>query len=146
MHQRTPFYLGSPEEVDFLEKTLAAAPPEGEASKNEPSNTAKTGSASGKSAVSAKPSTRSSRVGAETLSTWMFRQEQAGHMDADLAVIINSIAVACKRISNLVATAPIRGLVGLADSTNESGDEQKKLDVISNDIFCDAMRSSAARR
>ena len=82
-------------------------------------------------------------MGAETLSTWMFRQEQAGHMDADLAVIINSIAVACKRISNLVATAPIRGLVGLADSTNESGDEQKKLDVISNDIFCDAMRSSA---
>ena len=143
VHQRTPFYLGSPEEVDFLEKTLAAAPPEGEASKNEPSNTAKTGSASGKSAVSAPPSTRSSRVGAETLSTWMFRQEQAGHMDADLAVIINSIAVACKRISNLVATAPIRGLVGLADSTNESGDEQKKLDVISNDIFCDAMRSSA---
>ena len=143
VHQRTPFYLGSPEEVDFLEKVLAAAPPEGDGAS---AATNKKSSAATKGAVSSnttKSASSSSRVGSETLSTWMFRQEQAGHMDADLAVIINSIAVACKRISNLVATAPIRGLVGLADSRNESGDEQKKLDVISNDIFCDAMRSSA---
>ena len=143
VHQRTPFYLGSPEEVDFLEKVLAAAPPD------DPSGAARAKASatpsSGESDASKRAATRaaSSRVGAETLSTWMFRQEQAGHMDADLAVIVNSISVACKRISNLVATAPIRGLVGLADSTNESGDEQKKLDVISNDIFCDAMRDTA---
>ena len=47
--------------------------------------------------------------------------------------------MACKKISNLVAVAPIQNLTGLAGSSNESGDEQKKLDVISNDIFCDAM-------
>ena len=140
---RAPFYLGSPEEVDFLEKTLAAPPEEGV--EKEPS-TAKCGKRFreelfGRFRVSAFDEVFARGRG--TLSTWMFRQEQAGHMDADLAVIINSIAVACKRISNLVATAPIRGLVGLADSTNESGDEQKKLDVISNDIFCDATRSSA---
>ena len=142
VHQRTPFYLGSPEEVDFLEKTLAAAPPDpprAEKAAANPEGSGKSAAFPSRTATQA----ASSRVGAETLSTWMFRQEQAGHMDADLAVIINSIAVACKRISNLVATAPIRGLVGLADSTNESGDEQKKLDVISNDIFCDAMRDTA---
>ena len=43
---------------------------------------------------------------------WLFKQEQRGQVDADLAVIINNIAVACKNISNLVATAPVRGLVG----------------------------------
>jgi fructose-1,6-bisphosphatase I len=74
---------------------------------------------------------------------WLFKQEQRGQVDADLAVIINNIAVACKNISNLVATAPVRGLVGLAESKNKSGDEQKKLDVISNDIFVAAMADTA---
>ena len=134
VHQRTPFYLGSPEEVDFVEKVLREAP--------EDTPDAKAVKSSSQSKSSPKRPA-SEKVGTETLSTWMFRQEQLGHMDADLAVIINSIAVACKRISNLVATAPIAGLTGLADSTNESGDEQKKLDIISNDIFCDAMRDTA---
>lgn len=83
------------------------------------------------------------RLGKETLSMFLFREEAKGNVDNDLAVIINSIAVACKKISNLVATAPIRGLVGLAGSSNESGDEQKKLDVISNDIFCECIRDTA---
>ena len=63
-------------------------------------------------------------------------------MDADLAVIIN-IAVACKNISNLRRDRAVRGLVGLAESKNKSGDEQKKLDVISNDIFVAAMADTA---
>ena len=33
-------------------------------------------------------------------------------------------------------------LTGLAGSSNTTGDEQKKLDVISNDLFIAAMRSS----
>jgi fructose-1,6-bisphosphatase I len=66
-----------------------------------------------------------------------------GNVDNDLAIIINSIAVACKKISNLVATAPIRGLTGMAGSSNESGDEQKKLDIISNDIFCECIKDTA---
>jgi len=142
VHQRTPFFLGSPEEVDFVEKTLGA---EGSDKPTKEKQAKATASDSSKATDASSPSKRpaSEKVGTETLSTWMFRQEQQGHMDADLAVIINSISVACKRISNLVATAPIAGLTGLADSTNESGDEQKKLDIISNDIFCDAMKDTS---
>ena len=32
---------------------------------------------------------------------------------------------------------------GMAGSSNESGDEQKKLDVISNDIFCECIKDTA---
>ncbi len=125
-----------------MEKTLGA---EGSDKPTKEKQAKATASDSSKATDASSPSKRpaSEKVGTETLSTWMFRQEQQGHMDADLAVIINSISVACKRISNLVATAPIAGLTGLADSTNESGDEQKKLDIISNDIFCDAMKDTS---
>ena len=133
VHARTPFYVGSKKEVEYLESMLS-----GEA----PARTGSTKKTAG-SAASGNPASQGDRVGKETLSTWLFRQEQKGTCDADLAVIVNSIAVACKKISNLVATAPIRGLVGLADSKNESGDEQKKLDVISNDIFVECMADTA---
>ena len=88
---------------------------------------------------STKQSGKGYRVGVDTLNTFLFREEQRGVVSGDLAIIVNNIAVACKKISNLVAVAPILNLTGLAGSSNESGDEQKKLDVISNDIFCDAM-------
>ena len=88
---------------------------------------------------STKQSGKGYRVGVDTLNTFLFREEQRGVVSGDLAIIVNNIAVACKKISNLVAVAPIQNLTGLAGSSNESGDEQKKLDVISNDIFCDAM-------
>ena len=92
-----------------------------------------------KSEKSTKKSSKGYRVGVDTLNTFLFREETAGRVNGDLAIIVNNIAIACKKISNLVAVAPISGLTGLAGSSNESGDEQKKLDVISNDIFCDAM-------
>ena len=82
-------------------------------------------------------------VGKDTLETFLFKQQARDNVDVDLSIIINSIAVACKKISSLVATAPIRGLTGMAGSSNESGDEQKKLDVISNDIFCECIKDTA---
>ena len=135
VHQRTPFYLGSAKEIEYLEGVLAKHPATKSAAKQSPAQ--KVGG------TKSSASDPSSGVGKDTLSTWLFKEEKEGHLDADLAVIINSIAVACKRISSLVATAPIAGLVGLADSKNKSGDEQKKLDVIANDIFCDAMANTA---
>ena len=40
-----------------------------------------------------------------------------------------------------VRTAPTMGLLGKAENINASGDEQKKLDVLANDIFCAAGES-----
>ena len=55
---------------------------------------------------------------------------------------MNSIALACKLISSKVSKAGILGLYGVYGNTNTSGDEQKKLDVISNDIFKNCLSST----
>lgn len=71
--------------------------------------------------------------------TWLLREEQSGSIDIHLFTVLNSIASACKQISALVKTAPVAGRLGMAGDTNASGDEQKKLDVLANDIFCAAV-------
>jgi len=49
--------------------------------------------------------------------------------------VLNSIATACKQIGSLVTRASLEGATGLAGEQNVQGEDQKKLDVISNDIF-----------
>ena len=87
-------------------------------------------------ATSASSSTSAEKV----LSVWLTRQAQLGNVDDDLVIAINSIAIACKQIMSLVKAAPLQGNIGLAGGKNESGDEQKKLDVIANDIFLNAVK------
>src|SRR5205814_7941165 len=41
-----------------------------------------------------------------------------------------------------VATAPLVGLTGEVGSTNVQGEKQQKLDVVSDDLFCEAMSRS----
>jgi fructose-1,6-bisphosphatase I len=43
--------------------------------------------------------------------------------------------MACKTISNLVSRAGINDLTGLQGGINVQGEEQKKLDVLSNDVL-----------
>ena len=53
--------------------------------------------------------------------------------------------MACKTLSNLVRTSAISGLTGLEDgggSINVQGEEQKKLDVIANDVLKRALKWS----
>lgn len=77
-----------------------------------------------------------------TLTTWLLRQEQKGQIDSELAVVISSIALACKQIASLVNRAGISNLTGLAGAANVQGEDQKKLDVISNEVFANCLRSS----
>ncbi|KAL3917277.1 MAG: hypothetical protein SGILL_004792 [Bacillariaceae sp.] len=59
------------------------------------------------------------------------------------AVIFTSLQVACKTLSNLVRTSSLTGLTGLeagGGSINVQGEEQKKLDVIANDVLKNALR------
>jgi fructose-1,6-bisphosphatase I len=61
----------------------------------------------------------------------------------DLETLISSIQVACKTISSLVQRAHITGLVGYAEgggSINVQGEEQKTLDVMTNDVLKRALR------
>ncbi len=58
--------------------------------------------------------------------------------DADLAALILAVAGACAQISALVSGGALAGVLGAAESSNVQGEEQKKLDVISNDMLIKA--------
>lgn len=53
----------------------------------------------------------------------------------DFTALLNDIVTACKVISNLVNYGALVGVLGSADTQNVQGESQKKLDVISNEVF-----------
>ncbi len=57
----------------------------------------------------------------------------------ELTLLINDIAKACKTISQTVNRGAINGLLGAATTENTQGEIQKQLDIITNDIFIDAL-------
>lgn len=76
--------------------------------------------------------------------TRFFLQEQRKHKDAtgELTQLLNSIVTACKAIQSAVRKAGISKLYGLAGNTNTTGDDQKKLDVLSDELFINMLSSS----
>lgn len=56
--------------------------------------------------------------------------------------LLNDVASACKRLSNLVRLGELAGVLGAAGQENVQGEDQKKLDIIANDVFIDAMQRS----
>lgn len=53
----------------------------------------------------------------------------------DFTSLLNDIVTACKVISNLVNHGALVGVLGTAGTENVQGETQKKLDVISNEVF-----------
>ncbi|KAG7033799.1 Fructose-1,6-bisphosphatase, chloroplastic [Cucurbita argyrosperma subsp. argyrosperma] len=78
----------------------------------------------------------------ETLTNWLLKQEQAGVIDAELTIVLSSISMACKQIASLVQRASISNLTGVQGAVNVQGEDQKKLDVVSNEVFSNCLRSS----
>lgn len=70
--------------------------------------------------------------------------EQRKHKSAqgDLTILLSSIQLACKAISAAVRKAGIANLYGLAGSTNVQGEEVKKLDILANENFINALSFS----
>lgn len=83
--------------------------------------------------ASAKSATKSSYE-LLTLTTWLLKQEQAGVIDAELTIVLSSISMACKQIASLVQRAGISNLTGVQGAVNVQGEDQKKLDVVSNEV------------
>lgn len=54
--------------------------------------------------------------------------------------LLNDICVACKKIAALVDKGALVNVLGSAESENVQGEEQKKLDVISNEIMIEALQ------
>ncbi|KAH6900548.1 fructose-1,6-bisphosphatase class 1/Sedoheputulose-1,7-bisphosphatase, partial [Thelonectria olida] len=58
------------------------------------------------------------------------------------SLLCHALQFSFKSIAYYIRRATLVNLTGLAGSSNSTGDDQKKLDVISNDLFIEAMRSS----
>jgi fructose-1,6-bisphosphatase I len=67
-------------------------------------------------------------------------EEQRLHntIPAELRLLIEVVARACKTISHAVGKGALGEVMGSADSENVQGEVQKKLDIISNDILLEA--------
>ena len=74
--------------------------------------------------------------GAFTLTQYLI-EERRRHPDAtgDLNALITSLSLACKAIASKVAYGALHGTLGATRDVNIQDEEQKDLDVISNDIF-----------
>lgn len=92
-------------------------------------------------ATEAKKKSRS-KFEIQTLTNWLLKQEQAGIIDAELTIVLSSISMACKQIASLVQRAGISDLTGGQGAVNIQGEDQKKLDVVSNEVFSNCLRSS----
>merc|ERR1719161_3142025 len=80
-----------------------------------------------------------------TLTRYMIQQATKDEKYRDMESLMSSIQMACKQIASLVSRAGIQDLTGLEEgggSVNVQGEEQKKLDVISNDVLKNALRFS----
>jgi fructose-1,6-bisphosphatase I len=79
-----------------------------------------------------------------TLTRHILAQQQklGAQASGDLTMLLVGIQVTSKYIASNVRKARLINLVGLAGASNVQGEDQKKLDVLSNDIMVNALRAS----
>jgi hypothetical protein len=81
--------------------------------------------------------------GVMTLTRFMIDVSRKDPSLQDLESLMSSIQMGCKTIASLVQRAGINNLSGLeggGGSINVQGEEQKKLDVVSNDVLKNALQ------
>ncbi|MDQ7015803.1 MAG: class 1 fructose-bisphosphatase [Gammaproteobacteria bacterium] len=64
--------------------------------------------------------------------------EEQRHIEGatgDFTSLLNDVVTACKVISNMVNQGDLIGVLGSAGSENVQGETQKKLDILTNDVF-----------
>ncbi|XP_014914190.1 fructose-1,6-bisphosphatase 1-like [Poecilia latipinna] len=77
-----------------------------------------------------------------TLTRFVLEEGRKAQGTGELTTLLNSICTAVKAISSAVRKAGIANLYGIAGSTNVTGDQVKKLDVLSNDLVINMIKSS----
>jgi fructose-1,6-bisphosphatase I len=73
-----------------------------------------------------------------TLTQFLVSRQQKNLINADLRLLIETIARACKAISTRVNKGALADGLGSAGTDNVQGEAQKKLDVLSNEILLEA--------
>lgn len=66
------------------------------------------------------------------------QQREHGHIPAELRLLIEVVARACKAIAIAVNKGELGDVLGSADTENVQGEVQKKLDIISNEVLIEA--------
>ncbi|XP_075825504.1 fructose-1,6-bisphosphatase 1 [Microtus pennsylvanicus] len=77
-----------------------------------------------------------------TLTRFVMEEGRKAGGTGEMTQLLNSLCTAVKAISSAVRKAGIAQLFGIAGSTNVTGDQVKKLDVLSNDLVINMLRSS----
>jgi len=70
-----------------------------------------------------------------TLSQYLMEQQRAYRGSGNFTSLLTDILTTCKMISHAVNRGAMAGNLGVAGTENVQGEEQKKLDVLANDIF-----------
>ena len=73
----------------------------------------------------------------KTLAQFLPQHLQQNNIPAELGSVLESIVAACSDISGKVRLGALAGVLGMAGTGNVQGEDQKKLDVIANDILID---------
>jgi fructose-1,6-bisphosphatase I len=66
------------------------------------------------------------------------QQHKKDHIPAQLRLLLEVVARACKSISLAVNKGALGGVLGAAGSENVQGEIQKKLDIIANEVLIEA--------
>jgi len=82
-------------------------------------------------------------VNCMTLNRWILQeQRKVEGASGDLTHLLNSIVTAVKAISSAVRRAGMTKLFGVAGHENVQGESVQKLDVLSNELFINMLKSS----
>ena len=77
-----------------------------------------------------------------TLAQFLPQHLQQNDVPAELGSVLQSVVSACEEISDKVRLGALAGVLGMAGTGNVQGEDQKKLDVIANDILIDVLKSN----
>ncbi|TKA56193.1 hypothetical protein B0A53_01483 [Rhodotorula sp. CCFEE 5036] len=78
-----------------------------------------------------------------TLTSHVLSQQQRHPIaTGDLTLLLTAIQTTCKFIATNVRRASLLNLIGVAGTANVQGEDQKKLDILSNDIMINSLRAS----
>ena len=74
-----------------------------------------------------------------TLTSFVFREgirlQERNLASGELTLLLTSLQTTCKFIENMVRKSRLINLIGAAGNQNVQGEDQKKLDVLSNEIW-----------
>lgn len=79
----------------------------------------------------------------KTLAQFLPQHLQQNNIPVELGSVLESIVAACSDISGKVRLGALAGVLGMAGTGNIQGEDQKKLDVIANDILIDVLKNNA---